>query len=268
MTVARLPEELPRPRSRRRDRHVRRRPPRAPRRHPRGGRCGPRADGRHVPPAPAHRAREPGRAALDARAAARAARARRRRRRLVVDFTSETWRRRPRLRSLGRYLTAIGTRVVVVGKGSASAALVAATSICCARSVSTRGSSPARRCVVVAHPALTLACELTGVAGCGRPFELDGIVVSGDPAASTLGSRPRISVSARISSCRASASTRGRGRPTRRDLDRGQPPLRRLRAADRGLSARLGRRSLRRPARVGAWRSASATSALSRARPT
>ena len=78
------------PAARGRDRHLRRRSSRAPDRDRDGDRDRARADGGHLRPAPAHRARKPGRAALHARAAARAARERSAsRRRSSSTFTHE-----------------------------------------------------------------------------------------------------------------------------------------------------------------------------------
>ena len=84
----------------------------------------------------------------------------------------------------------------------------------------------------------------------GRPAEVEGIVVAATRAAARSGSRPRISASSGTCSCRAFGIYAGlRARPSRRDLDRRQPALRRRRAARRGVPARLRGRPLRAAAR-------------------
>ena len=85
----------------------------------------------------------------------------------------------------------------------------------------------------------------------GRPYELDGTVVSGDQRGGTLG-YPTANLALGAGPRRPAVRDlrRPRARPPRRGLDRRQPALRRRRAADRAAPPRLRRRPLRRAARA------------------
>ena len=84
----------------------------------------------------------------------------------------------------------------------------------------------------------------------GRPFELDGIVVAGDQRGGTLGyPTANLALEPRLA-CPSLRDLRRLGaRAPRRDLDRDEPALRRPRAPDRAVPARLRGRSLRQAAR-------------------
>ena len=83
----------------------------------------------------------------------------------------------------------------------------------------------------------------------GRPFELDGIVVAGDQRGGTLGyPTANLALEPRLA-CPCLRDLRRLGaRAPRCDLDRDEPALRRPRAADRAVPARLRGRSLRQAA--------------------
>ena len=209
-------------------------------------------DGRHVRPASADRAREPRRALSTLERRLELLEAAGIEDVLVVEFTLELAAARRRRTSPSRCCGAIGTRVVVAGdgvplrarRGGDLGAARAARVRRAARRARRRASR--RRAIRAAAPRgrRRAAAPLLG-----RPPEVDGIVVGGDQRGGTLGFP-----TANLASPPGLLVLRygiyaGRRRDTGGDLDRRQPALRRHRAADRGVPARLRRRSLRRAAR-------------------
>ena len=137
-----------------------------------------RADRDHVRPAPAHGARQPRRADLDARAAARAARTRRASTTtLVAAFTPELMRARARRSSPTRISRAIGAEAVAAGAdfrfGAKRRATRASSSELGSRSSTCRRARRASR-----RPRSATPCgrrrRRTRRRMLGRPYELDG----------------------------------------------------------------------------------------------
>ena len=211
---------------------------------------GPDADGRHLPPASAGGARLPGRPALHARAAARAARRGRRRGRLVVEFTPEI-AALPAEEFAREYLLALGAERVVAGEGFRfgrkrggdldSLRALGLGARCRSSTASRRRTSGAGR---------------RGRGG-GRPPRCSAgrSRWTGSSSAATSAAGPRLpDGEPRVAARAARAGVRDlrgrRRRPAGGGLDRRQSALRRLRAADRGVPARLGGRPVRAPARA------------------
>ena len=182
--------------ARRRARHVRRRPPRPPPGDRGRGRGRADADGRHLRPAPAARARQRGRAARDARAAARAARRARRRgdarRRVHARARSGSSRRS----SPSEYLAAIGAERGRRRRGLPLRAQAARRPRRCSRgSASTRGRC---RCVEGVSSSAIRHLLHDGDVGraaalLGRPPEVEGWSSRATRAAARSASRPRTS---------------------------------------------------------------------------
>ena len=202
--------------------------------------------------------RQPGRAALDARAAARAARREPASRRCSSSSSrraraARAARRSPRTccaRSAPR-----GRR----GRGLPLRARAAAGDLGAARAARLRRrgrcrSSRASRRRAIRDAARARATSQRRRALLGRPAEVEGIVVIGDQRGGTLG-YPTANLARRpgAARARATASTPARARGHRAAISIGdEPALRRRRAADRGVPARLRRRPLR---RSGSWSS-------------
>ena len=219
----------------------------------RGGRRRADADGRHVPPASAHGAREPvellstleRRLELLAECGVEDV--------LVVEFTPEIAGARPDRVRASEYLRRDRRRGRRRGRGlPLRPAARRRPRRCCAslgfdaREVPLVEGISSTRIRQLAH-----AGEVGAAARLlGRPLEVDGTVVIGRPARRHA-RLPDREPPGRARPARAAFGIYAGavGRPARGDLDRRQPALRRHGAADRGVPARLGGRPLRRPAR-------------------
>ena len=253
-----------------RARHVRRRPPRPP-----AGDRAPRSRPGQAPtvvtfdPHPRVAARQRGRAADDARAAARAARGGR-------DRGGARGRVHLELAQLGpeefveRVLRPIGADVVVAGadfrfgRGRSRRPRAPAT----ARLRRPRGAARGGRLVDARSGTCSRAGEVERRGAAARPARRGrgngrrgrrarrhARLPDGEPARRARAARAWV------------RHLRGRGRRApSRDLDRHEPALRRRRAADRGVPARLRGRPLRPEAAASSSGSACGTSARSRAR--
>ena len=217
------------------------------------GTSGARADGGHLRPAPARGVRLRRRAALDARAAARAARRRPGSRTCsCVEFTDETAATEPEAFAES-VLRAIGAEVVLAGAGfrfghrRARRPRAAERLGFDARAVPLVGG----RLVDDDPAARPRGRDRRGRARCsGGPSRSTAIVVSGDARGGTLGFPTANLRVSRTCSCRGTGSTPARRSGVARcGLDRDESALRRRRAADRGVPARLRGRPLRAAAR-------------------
>ena len=166
---------------------------------------------------------------------------------LVAAFTPEFMRLTPE-QFVATYLTSIGAEAVAVGgdfrfghkrAGTVETLVAAGLQVLEVEEVAGVSSTAIRDAV--------RAGELAEAAAMlGRPYELDGMVVAGDQRGGTLGyptaniaMGPGAPVPALRHLCRR------RARPPRGRLDRHEPALRRHRAQDRAVPARLRRRPLR-----------------------
>ena len=170
---------------------------------------------------------------------------------LVAAFTPELQQLTPE-KFVDRFLRATGVDVVVAGEDfrfgvrrSGDLALLERLGFEVVVVPELPGvSSTAIRSALVAGE-LNEAAEMLG-----RPFELDGVVVAGDQRGGTLGypdCEPPARAGSRVPAVRD--LRRLRPRPSCGDLDRDESALRRLGAANRAVSPRLRRRSLRKASR-------------------
>ena len=183
---------------------------------------------------------------------------------LVVEFTPEIATLEPAA-FVGEYLEALGAEMVVAGEGFRFGRLsggdldtirqlgIAAQAVPILDGVSsTRIRS------------LAQAGDVDQAAGLlGRPFELDGTVVTGDQRGGTLGfptANLRVAPELLVPAFGIYAGAVGDRRAA--GLDRRQSALRRLRAAHRGVPARLAGRPLRQPPRARALAAAARRAGL------
>ena len=176
------------PAARGRDRHLRRRARGPPlgRAHRDRGRAA--AHGRHVSPASARGARQPGLAARDARRRLELLAELGVEETLVVEFTPELAALEPE-EFVASYLAAIGAETVVCGEGfrfgrSRRGDLAPARA---ARDRDARGAARRGRLVDGDPPARRRGRRARRGGMLGRPVEIEGVVVSGEARGGTLG---------------------------------------------------------------------------------
>ena len=170
---------------------------------------------------------------------------------LVAAFTPELQQLTPE-KFVDRFLRATGVDVVVAGEDfrfgvrrSGDLALLERLGFEVVVVPELPGvSSTAIRSALVAGE-LKEAAEMLG-----RPFELDGVVVAGDQRGGTLGyPTANLRLEPDLACPRVRDLRRLRPRPSCGDLDRDESALRRLGAANRAVSPRFRRRSLRKASR-------------------
>ena len=209
--------------------------------------------GRHLRPTSADRARERRRADHDARAPARADRGRRREATLVAAFTPELMTLEPEVFA-ERYLRAIGTEAVAAGadfRFGAQAGGRPGAAASGSASRSSRSQTVPGRLLLgdPARPARGRRRRSGDACSAGRTSST-GSSSRGDQRGGTLGYPTANLALEPTSPCPRYGIYAGCGaRAPRGRLDRHEPALRRHRAADRALPARLRRRPLRQAAR-------------------